>query len=109
MFGNGNGFGITYMPLHTLGLTVGGIQTRPGYAKDKDGIMDTSVVVPCECLSLTISFDHDIVDGAPAARFAKDLVEFIEDGSLMVDEVEVMEGEEVGVAAIAKRAGNLDQ
>jgi hypothetical protein len=27
----------------------------------------------------------------------------------MVDEVEVMEGEEVGVAAIAKRAGNLDQ
>jgi pyruvate/2-oxoglutarate dehydrogenase complex dihydrolipoamide acyltransferase (E2) component len=78
MFGKGNGFGITYMPLHTLGLTVGGIQTKPGIV---DG-----AIVPREYLSLTISFDHDIVDGAPAARFANELVKYIEDGSLMIDE-----------------------
>ncbi|KAG7357024.1 dehydrogenase [Nitzschia inconspicua] len=78
MFGNGNGFGITYMPLHTLGLTVGGIQTKPGYIHGE--------VVPREYLSITMAFDHDIVDGAPAARFAKDLVAFIQDGRLMLDE-----------------------
>ncbi len=80
MFGKGNGFGITYMPLHTLGLTIGGIQTKPGYV---DGTFEA--VVPREYLSLTISFDHDIVDGAPAARFVKDLVDFIEDGSLLLE------------------------
>lgn len=78
MFGNGNGFGITYMPLHTLGLTIGGIQTKPGYVHGE--------VLPLDYLSLTIAFDHDIVDGAPAARFTKDLVAFMQDGSLIVDE-----------------------
>ncbi len=29
---------------------------------------------------LTIGVDHDIVDGAPAARFAKELGELIEGG-----------------------------
>jgi pyruvate/2-oxoglutarate dehydrogenase complex dihydrolipoamide acyltransferase (E2) component len=32
----------------------------------------------CEYLSPTVSFDHDIIDGAPAARFTerfKDLIE----------------------------------
>jgi pyruvate/2-oxoglutarate dehydrogenase complex dihydrolipoamide acyltransferase (E2) component len=33
-----------------------------------------------EYLSLTISFDHDIVDGAPAARFMRRLKELIESG-----------------------------
>jgi pyruvate/2-oxoglutarate dehydrogenase complex dihydrolipoamide acyltransferase (E2) component len=31
-------------------------------------------------LSLTVIFDHDVVDGAPAARFVKRLVELIEGG-----------------------------
>jgi hypothetical protein len=31
-------------------------------------------------LSLTVVFDHDVVDGAPAARFVKRLVELIESG-----------------------------
>lgn len=84
MFGSGNGFGITYMPLHTLGLTIGGIQTKPGYVCGE--------IVPREYLSVTIAFDHDIVDGAPAARFAKDLVALMQDGSLMLDENE--EGDE---------------
>ncbi len=29
---------------------------------------------------MTLSFDHDIVDGAPAARFARRLKELIESG-----------------------------
>ncbi|MCL5961384.1 MAG: 2-oxo acid dehydrogenase subunit E2 [Chloroflexi bacterium] len=33
----------------------------------------------CEA-KLTIGFDQDVVDGAPAARFAQQLVELIEDG-----------------------------
>jgi pyruvate/2-oxoglutarate dehydrogenase complex dihydrolipoamide acyltransferase (E2) component len=31
-------------------------------------------------LYLTISFDHDIVDGAPAARYAQKLSQLIEGG-----------------------------
>lgn len=31
-------------------------------------------------LSLTLLFDHDVVDGAPAARFARRLVALIESG-----------------------------
>jgi pyruvate/2-oxoglutarate dehydrogenase complex dihydrolipoamide acyltransferase (E2) component len=31
-------------------------------------------------LSLTVVFDHDVVDGAPAARFVQRLVELIEGG-----------------------------
>ncbi|HKT37817.1 MAG TPA: 2-oxo acid dehydrogenase subunit E2, partial [Ktedonobacterales bacterium] len=33
-----------------------------------------------EYLNLTISIDHDLVDGAPAARFTKRLKELIESG-----------------------------
>jgi len=68
------------MPLHTLGLTVGGIQTKPGIVNGE--------VVPRDYLSLTIAFDHDTVDGAPAARFTKDLVRIMEEGSLMEENEE---------------------
>lgn len=33
-----------------------------------------------EYLAITLSFDHDIIDGAPAARFAARLREVIESG-----------------------------
>jgi pyruvate/2-oxoglutarate dehydrogenase complex dihydrolipoamide acyltransferase (E2) component len=79
MFGKGGGWGLTYLPLHTLGVTVGGIQTKPAFVND--------TVVPREYLSLTLAFDHDIVDGAPAARFAKGLVELIESASLLDEKV----------------------
>jgi len=32
---------------------------------------------------MTLSFDHDIVDGAPAARFAQTITEMIENGSVL--------------------------
>jgi pyruvate/2-oxoglutarate dehydrogenase complex dihydrolipoamide acyltransferase (E2) component len=61
MFGVGRGWAVGIVPLHTLGLTVGGITTQPGVV---DGRIE-----PREYLALTASVDHDVVDGAPAARF----------------------------------------
>jgi pyruvate/2-oxoglutarate dehydrogenase complex dihydrolipoamide acyltransferase (E2) component len=72
MFGEGGGWGIPVASPLTLLLTVGGITQKPGIV---DGRIE-----PREYLSLTISFDHDIVDGAPAARFAAHLKQLIECG-----------------------------
>lgn len=70
MFGQGSGWGIGFLPMHTLGLTVGGIAEKPG-------VVDGRIEIR-EYLCLTVSFDHDIVDGAPAARFANRLKELLE-------------------------------
>ncbi|CAG0947424.1 Dihydrolipoyllysine-residue acetyltransferase component of pyruvate dehydrogenase complex [Anaerolineae bacterium] len=72
MFGQSSGWGIGFLPMHTLGLTVGGIAEKPG-------VIDGQIVIR-EYLDLTITFDHDIVDGAPAARFAQRFKEVIESG-----------------------------
>ena len=45
-------------------------------------------------LSLTISFDHDIIDGAPAARFTQRLKELIESGYGLDDST--VESEQAG-------------
>jgi pyruvate/2-oxoglutarate dehydrogenase complex dihydrolipoamide acyltransferase (E2) component len=82
MFGKGHaGWGITFLPLHTVGITVGGIQRQPAIINDDE-------IVPRDFVSLTIAVDHDIVDGAPAARFAKRFVECIESAGLLVEEEE---------------------
>jgi len=72
MFGQGSGWGFGFLPMHTLGLTVGGIAQKPGVIEGRIEIR--------EYLSLTITFDHDVVDGAPAARFAQCLKELLERG-----------------------------
>lgn len=69
MFGAGGGWGIG-LGAHTLGLAIGGIAERPVVVEGEIAIR--------EMLSLTLSFDHDVVDGAPAARFARRLKERIE-------------------------------
>ena len=33
-----------------------------------------------EYLSVTMMFDHDVVDGAPATRFTAQLAELVQDG-----------------------------
>lgn len=71
MFGEGGGWGIP-IPLYTLNLTLGGISWKAAVV---DG-----AVVPREMLDVTLSFDHDVVDGAPAARFAERLRALIESG-----------------------------
>jgi pyruvate/2-oxoglutarate dehydrogenase complex dihydrolipoamide acyltransferase (E2) component len=72
MFGHGGGWGLGFLAMHTLCLTVGGIAQKPGVVEGRIEIR--------EYLSLTITFDHDIVDGAPAARFAQRLKELLESG-----------------------------
>lgn len=74
MFGRGGGWGIGFLPTHTLGITVGGIAQKPGVHEGEIAIR--------EYLNLTISFDHDLVDGAPAARFAKRFIEILEDAAV---------------------------
>jgi pyruvate/2-oxoglutarate dehydrogenase complex dihydrolipoamide acyltransferase (E2) component len=68
--GRGAGWAIGIVPLHTLGLTLGGIVERPA--------MEEGRIVTRELLAVTVSVDHDIVDGAPAARFVRRLRELIE-------------------------------
>jgi pyruvate/2-oxoglutarate dehydrogenase complex dihydrolipoamide acyltransferase (E2) component len=77
MFGKGGGWGIGFLPTHTLGLTVGGIARKPGLHEEKIAIR--------EILNLTVSFDHDIVDGAPAARFTNRLVELLETAAALYE------------------------
>jgi pyruvate/2-oxoglutarate dehydrogenase complex dihydrolipoamide acyltransferase (E2) component len=77
MFGKGAGWGIpTATP--TLMITLGGIGEKPW-------IIDGQIAIR-EYLSLTVSFDHDIIDGAPAARFTKRLKDLIESGYGLMEE-----------------------
>ncbi len=71
MFGVGSGWGIP-VPNHTLQLTLGGIAEKPGVVEGR--------IEARKFLSVTVSFDHDIVDGAPAARFMQRLKDLVERG-----------------------------
>jgi pyruvate/2-oxoglutarate dehydrogenase complex dihydrolipoamide acyltransferase (E2) component len=71
MFGSGAAWGIP-ITFHSLGMTIGGIAEKPG-------IIDGRIEVR-RFLSVTLSVDHDIIDGAPLARFTQRLRELIESG-----------------------------
>jgi pyruvate/2-oxoglutarate dehydrogenase complex dihydrolipoamide acyltransferase (E2) component len=74
MFGRRGGWGVGFLPLHTIGLTVGGISQKPGVYEGQIAVRDY--------LNLTLSFDHDIVDGAPGARFTHAFTELVESASV---------------------------
>lgn len=76
MFATGGFWGLP-VPNHTLQVTLGGIAEKPGVVAGQIQIR--------EYLSVTISLDHDVVDGAPAARFAQRLKELVEDGAELAD------------------------
>ena len=79
MFGEGHsGWGI-FSVTQVLGLVVGSIAWKPAVVEGR--------IEPREILHLTVAFDHNIVDGAPAARFVRRLVELIESGCGLVEEV----------------------
>ena len=71
MFGNGAGWGIP-VSNHTLQITLGGLAEKP--------VLINGQVENREYLCVTISIDHDIVDGAPAARFVQRMKELVESG-----------------------------
>jgi len=77
MFGQGSGWAITH-PIYTLGIALGGIGRKPEVIEGRIEVR--------EYLSLTLSFDHDIIDGAPAARFTQRLKELLESGYGLVEE-----------------------
>ena len=72
MFGHGVGWGVTPMG-HTLAVIVGGVSSRPAVVG--------SEIEPREYLCLTLTLDHDVIDGAPAARFITRFKELIESGA----------------------------
>ena len=71
MFGHGSGWAIPF-GVHTLEVALGGIAQKPGIVDGRIEIRDY--------LCVTLSVDHDIIDGAPAARFVRRLKELIEGG-----------------------------
>ncbi len=78
MFGKGSsGWGLGFIPWHTMMLLLGGISQKPAVVEGSIAIRDI--------LCLTVSFDHDIVDGAPAARFIQRLKEMIESAACLQD------------------------
>jgi hypothetical protein len=72
MFGEGAGFGVPPTIPSLCWVTVGGIGEKPGVVAGQ--------IVIREYLGLTVSFDHNMIDGAPAARFTEHLKELIESG-----------------------------
>lgn len=69
MFSRGWGWAIPLAPL-TVIATVGGIVERPAVHEGR--------VVARPLLPLTLTFDHAVVDGAPAARFVETLRDLVE-------------------------------
>lgn len=72
MFGEGGGWGLGTGSIYTTSLLLGGIAEKPV-------VVDGQITVR-EILNLTVEVDHDIVDGAPAARFVSRLKDYIESG-----------------------------
>jgi pyruvate/2-oxoglutarate dehydrogenase complex dihydrolipoamide acyltransferase (E2) component len=72
MFGRGAGWGLAPMN-HTLTLVVGGLAHKPGLVAGR--------IAEREYLCLTLTLDHDVIEGAPAARFVRRLTELIESGA----------------------------
>lgn len=74
MLGGGAGWGIP-IASHTVNLTIGSIVHRP--------VVRNGKVEDRAHLCLTISVDHDLVDGAPVARFVRELKKLMESGSTL--------------------------
>ncbi len=69
--GGGQGWAVP-IGLHPLIVTVGGIARKPG--------LDGEAIAVRELLDLTLLFDHEVIDGAPVARFIRRLKELLESG-----------------------------
>ena len=98
MFGTGAGWGIPASAPTALMLTVGGIGAKQAVGEGEGR------ATLREYLSLTISVDHNLVDGAPAARFVQRLAELIESGyglnDIVVPEQDVARNQVPGAGRI---------
>lgn len=69
MFGKSSAWAIP-AGIHPLLVALGGVARKPGIVEDR--------VEPRDLLSMTVLFDHDVVDGVPVALFLKRLVKLME-------------------------------
>ena len=70
MFAGGSGYAIAPSSLASASVVVGGLSRRPRAFADRVELRDV--------LDLTITIDHNVVDGAPATRFGADLRQLLE-------------------------------
>jgi pyruvate/2-oxoglutarate dehydrogenase complex dihydrolipoamide acyltransferase (E2) component len=77
MFGMGAGWDIP-VSNHTLQLTLGSVSEKPCVVDDQIEIR--------KVMSVTVSFDHDVVDGAPTARFIHQLKKLVENGYKLAEQ-----------------------
>lgn len=75
MFGEGGGYAIAAPTIYTLNIVVGGIAVQPRLVADQ--------IVERDLLNLTITVDHRLVDGGPAARFAAELRRLVETAAVL--------------------------
>ncbi len=77
MFGRGPGHGIGFPTVLSLSVLVGGRTRRP--------VVEGEEITVRDVLDLTVTFDHNIVDGAPAARFVADLQRLLTRAEVLAD------------------------
>jgi pyruvate/2-oxoglutarate dehydrogenase complex dihydrolipoamide acyltransferase (E2) component len=75
MFADGGGFAIAPPTLASLVVVVGGFSKRPRAIGDRIEVRDV--------LDLTVTIDHNVVDGAPATRFTADLRRLIHTAAVL--------------------------
>ncbi len=81
MFGAGGGFAVAPPTLASLLVVVGGSSKRPRVVDDRICIRDV--------VDLTITVDHNVVDGAPATRFAAELQTLLQSAAVLAPEAGV--------------------
>jgi pyruvate/2-oxoglutarate dehydrogenase complex dihydrolipoamide acyltransferase (E2) component len=77
MFAGGGGFAIAPLTLMPLQIVIGGVSPRPRVLRGKIEVRDV--------LDLTVTIDHNVIDGAPGARFGAELREIIESATVLRD------------------------
>ena len=80
MFSKAGGWGIPAGNF-SLAVTLGGISSKPGVVRECIEIR--------EHLCVTVSIDHQVLDGAPATRFIQEFRELVEQGCGLEEELPV--------------------
>jgi pyruvate/2-oxoglutarate dehydrogenase complex dihydrolipoamide acyltransferase (E2) component len=75
MFAGGAGFAIAPPTLASLLVVVGGLSRRPR-------VIDEEIMIR-DVLDVTITIDHNVVDGAPATRFGAELRSLLESAAVL--------------------------
>ena len=75
MFADGGGFAIAPPTLASLVVVVGGLSKRPRVVGDRIEVRDV--------LDITVTIDHNVVDGAPATRFGADLRQLLHTAAVL--------------------------